>query len=83
MSAAKVSVIVGGGVGGLTAAIALSRGGWEVHVCERSAEWRETGAGYNVSPEAVRCLHELGLGSRFDAALHLATPRRESAAHAW
>ena len=54
--------IVGGGIGGLTTAIALRRRGHEVAVYERSAELREAGAGITLWPNAMRVLFDLGVG---------------------
>ncbi|HEY5398898.1 MAG TPA: FAD-dependent monooxygenase, partial [Trebonia sp.] len=48
--------IIGGGIGGLTAAIALSRAGVEVRVYEAAAELREIGAGVALHPNAMRVL---------------------------
>ncbi|HZB33270.1 MAG TPA: FAD-dependent monooxygenase [Streptosporangiaceae bacterium] len=53
--------IVGGGVGGLTAALSLLRRGIEVHVYEQAQALGEVGAGVQVSPNAARVLHGLGL----------------------
>jgi salicylate hydroxylase len=57
--------IVGGGIGGLTAALALSQDAHEITVFERSAGIREIGAGVQISPNASRLLHWLGLGREF------------------
>ena len=57
--------LVGGGIGGLTAALALSQSSHEVTVFERSAGIREIGAGVQISPNASRLLHSLGLGQAF------------------
>ena len=54
--------IVGGGIGGLTAALALSQNSHDITVFERSAGIREIGAGVLISPNAGRLLHSLGLG---------------------
>lgn len=54
--------IVGGGIGGLTAALALSQNAHDITVFERSAGIREIGAGVQISPNAGRLLHSLGLG---------------------
>jgi salicylate hydroxylase len=54
--------IVGGGIGGLTAALALSQNAHDITVFERSAGIREIGAGVQISPNASRLLHSLGLG---------------------
>ena len=61
-------VIVGGGIGGLTAAIALQVTGWDVVVCERAAELREVAAGISLWPNAVRVLRRLGVGDAVEAA---------------
>jgi len=53
--------VVGGGIGGLAAAISLLRAGFDVHVYEQSRAMREVGAGLQVSPNASRVLHRLGL----------------------
>ncbi|MCX6542284.1 MAG: FAD-dependent monooxygenase [Actinobacteria bacterium] len=58
--------IVGGGIGGLTAALVIARRGHEVSVFERSSAFREVGAGVQISPNAGRVLHSLGLGDAFD-----------------
>jgi len=57
--------IVGGGIGGLTAALALSQYSHNVTVFERSAGIREIGAGVQISPNAGRLLHSLGLGTAY------------------
>ena len=54
--------ICGGGVGGLTAAIALARGGHEVTVHEQARAFARIGADVNLTPNAVRALDRLGLG---------------------
>lgn len=56
------AVIVGGGIGGLSAAVALTRSGWRVSVLERAAELREVGAGITLMANALRGLDALGLG---------------------
>ena len=54
-------LIVGAGIGGLTAAIALRQAGLGVEVFERAAELKEIGAGIGVSANAIRVLKHLGL----------------------
>jgi 2-polyprenyl-6-methoxyphenol hydroxylase-like FAD-dependent oxidoreductase len=54
-------VIVGGGIGGLGAALALSRKGLNVRVVERASEFGEVGAGMQIAPNCTRILHEYGL----------------------
>ncbi|HEX4088128.1 MAG TPA: FAD-dependent monooxygenase [Trebonia sp.] len=53
--------IIGGGIGGLTAAIALARAGVEVRVYEAAAELREIGAGVALHPNAMRVLRAIGV----------------------
>jgi len=53
--------IIGGGIGGLTAALALLRQGFEVTVFEQAPELREVGAGVQVSANGTRILFALGL----------------------
>ena len=55
--------IVGGGIGGLTAALSLLRAGFDVHVYEQSRALGEVGAGINITPNASRLLHRLGLAA--------------------
>jgi 2-polyprenyl-6-methoxyphenol hydroxylase-like FAD-dependent oxidoreductase len=56
------AVIAGGGIGGLAAALALTRHGWEVQVLERSAAFTEAGAGLSLWPNGLRALDALGVG---------------------
>jgi salicylate hydroxylase len=53
--------IVGGGIGGLTAALALRARGLDVSVFEQAEVLREIGAGVSIHPNAVRLLKRLGL----------------------
>lgn len=64
------ATIIGGGIGGLTAALALARRGARVTVLERAGARREVGAGIQVSPNAGRVLEALGLTAAFQAASH-------------
>lgn len=61
-------IIAGGGIGGLTAALALHAAGIEAEVFEQSPEIRPLGVGINVLPHAMRELTELGLLERVCAA---------------
>ena len=54
-------VIVGGGLGGAAAALALHRRGVEVEIYEKAPELAEIGAGLNVSPNALKALRYLGV----------------------
>ncbi|PUA18717.1 FAD-dependent monooxygenase [Glaciimonas sp. PCH181] len=61
MSALKIGIL-GGGIGGLTAAIALHRAGHDVVVYEQSKQFLRVGADINLTPNAVRALDGLGIG---------------------
>lgn len=54
--------IAGGGIGGLTLAVALQQQGMEVAVFELQAEIRDTGAGISLWPNALAALDSIGLG---------------------
>ena len=54
-------VVVGGGIGGLAAALALTRAGRGVRVLEQAAEFGEVGAGLQLAPNATRILRSWGL----------------------
>ncbi len=56
--------IVGGGIGGMTAALSLLQAGIDVQVYEQAHELREVGAGLQLSPNASRILHRLGLAEK-------------------
>jgi len=60
--------IIGAGLGGLTAALALLRGGWQVRVYEQAAVLGEVGAGITVSTGAGQALASLGVGPALLAA---------------
>lgn len=60
----RTAVIVGGGIGGLAAAIGLHRTGWVVTVLERVAALRPVGAGLVLQANGLRCLDALGVGTR-------------------
>jgi salicylate hydroxylase len=54
--------IIGGGIGGLTAAVSLLQAGFDVRVYEQARWLSEVGAGINIGPNASRILIRLGLG---------------------
>lgn len=56
-------IVIGGGIGGLTAAIALSKVGIEAQVYERAPELQEVGAGISLVANALRALDVIGLGA--------------------
>ena len=64
----KQALIVGAGLGGLTAAHALQKFGWETQIFEQAAEFSEVGAGIQLSPNATRILRKLGLLYKIRAA---------------
>ena len=68
------SIVVGGGVGGLTAALALALGGHRVQVLERASWFAQGGPGLRLAPNATAVLARLGL---LDQVLELGSrPRR-------
>jgi len=58
--------VIGGGIGGLTAALALRQAGFEVDVYEQAPELTQIGGGINMGPNAARVLRRLGLGPGLD-----------------
>ncbi len=54
-------LIIGGGIGGLTAALALAKKGLPVHLIEREQEFGEIGAGIQLAPNASKVLDHLGV----------------------
>jgi 2-polyprenyl-6-methoxyphenol hydroxylase-like FAD-dependent oxidoreductase len=65
------AMIVGAGIGGLTAAIALRKAGIDATVFERAGEIKEVGAGILLAANAVSALGEIGLS---DDVRRLGTP---------
>ena len=56
--------VIGAGIGGLTAAVALRKRGIDAHVYEASSALRAAGAGLVLSPNAMQVLRRLGLADR-------------------
>lgn len=72
--------IVGGGIGGLAAALALRARGQDVTVYEKAAEFAEIGAGVGVAPNALRLLDRVGLG---DQVREIGSPRSIATVRTW
>jgi len=56
------AVVVGGGIGGIAAAVALARAGVDVQVYEQAQQLTEVGAGVSLAPNGLRMLERLGVG---------------------
>ncbi|MFD5793926.1 FAD-dependent monooxygenase [Streptomyces diastatochromogenes] len=56
------AIVIGGGIGGLTAAAALHRRGWEATVLERARSLEPVGAAISLAPNALRALDVIGIG---------------------
>jgi salicylate hydroxylase len=54
-------LIVGAGIGGLSAALSLTRAGFPVHVLEQASELKEIGAGIQLGPNVFRMFDVLGI----------------------
>ena len=57
------AIVIGAGIGGLAAGVALQQRGWDVTVLERAPQLQPVGAGLAVAPNALRVLDALGLGA--------------------
>ena len=62
----RTIAIIGAGIGGLTAAVALRQAGFEVDIYEQAPELTEVGGGINMGPNATRILYRLGFGDALD-----------------
>jgi FAD-dependent urate hydroxylase len=60
-------IIIGAGIGGLTAGIALSKAGYEVEIYDRVGSLRPVGAGISLWSNGVKILNRLGLGAEIAA----------------
>ena len=61
MTEPRDAIIVGAGIGGLAAAVALRRAGWSVRIYERATQARELGFGLLLAPNALAALRELSV----------------------
>ncbi len=61
------AIIIGGGIGGITAGIALRQAGIDATVYERAPELREVGSGLPLFSNALKALQKLGLGDKIEA----------------
>ena len=59
----KQVLIAGAGMGGLAAALASARAGWQPRVFEQAPGFTEAGAGVQLGPNATRVLEAWGLGT--------------------
>lgn len=64
MASERHVIVAGAGIAGLTAALALARRDFRVTVLEQTERLEETGAGLQLSPNALRVLFSLGLRER-------------------
>ncbi|MFF4575701.1 FAD-dependent monooxygenase [Streptomyces sp. NPDC001410] len=62
MAQSARAIVIGGGIGGLTAAAALHQRGWEVTVLERARSLEPVGAAISLAPNALRALDVIGIG---------------------
>ena len=68
------AVVVGGGIGGLTAALGLRRRGWDVTVLERAPEIRPVGAGLVLTANGLAGLDAVGVGGAVRGAGYAGAP---------
>ena len=69
-------IVIGGGIGGLTTALALLRRGLDVAVYEQAPVLREVGAGVQIGSNGTRVLFALGLEEALRA-MQVVPPRRQ------
>lgn len=72
--------VIGGGLGGLTAALALRANGVEAVVFEAAHELRELGAGVMIGPNGMRCLEEIGVA---EAVSRITSPLTQVDTYTW
>ncbi len=64
----RTVAVIGAGIGGLSAALTLLQAGFDVHVYEQAPALAEVGAALQVTPNASRVLHRLGLAQALQEA---------------
>ena len=62
-------LIAGGGIGGLTTALALAQAGWSSHILESHRVFSEAGAGIELTPNAAKVLISLGVEKHLQPAI--------------
>ncbi|MFI8171467.1 FAD-dependent monooxygenase [Streptomyces sp. NPDC085931] len=67
MAPSRRAVVIGGGIGGLTAAAALHARGWRVTVLEKARSLEPVGAAISLAPNSLRALDVIGLGDEIRA----------------
>ncbi|HEX5772130.1 MAG TPA: FAD-dependent monooxygenase [Nocardioidaceae bacterium] len=70
----RTAVVVGGGIGGLTAAVSLVSHGWRVTVLEQAPEFTEVGAGLTLWSNALAALDAIGVGDAVRATGSISGP---------
>lgn len=65
MSSIRTALIVGGGIGGMSAAIMLLRSGVDVELIDLDPNWRVYGTGITITPATMRALKVLGVFEEF------------------
>jgi hypothetical protein len=73
------AVVVGGGIGGIAAAVGLARAGLDVQVHEQAQQLTEVGAGVSLAPNGLRMLERLGVGGGADRAALMRRARHSPA----
>jgi 2-polyprenyl-6-methoxyphenol hydroxylase-like FAD-dependent oxidoreductase len=68
VSEERDAIVVGAGIGGLAAAVALRRAGWQVRIYERAPQARELGFGLLLAPNALAAVRELGVAGGLSGA---------------
>lgn len=64
------ALVVGAGIGGLSAALALAKSGWSVTIFEKSTTIKEIGAGVQISPNGMKVLNALGVTPLIENSLY-------------